>query len=62
MVMQASLSQIWSMINTMQLIVLMPLFKVNIPANADMLFKKIMEIAAFELVDLNDPINYMLNL
>ena len=62
MVMQASLSQIWSMINTMQLIVLMPLFKVNIPANADMLFKKIMEISAFELVDLNDPINYMLNL
>ena len=30
----ASLNQLWSLINTQQLIVLMPLFKTNIPANA----------------------------
>ena len=34
----ASLNQLWALINTQQLIVLMPLFKTNIPANAGLFF------------------------
>ena len=40
----------------------MPLFKVSIPANADMLFKKIMEIAAFEIFEIGEPLDKLLDL
>ena len=50
------------MINTQQLIALLPLFKVNIPANALLLFNKIMEIAAFDIIEINDPLNKLLDL
>ena len=50
------------MINTQQLIALLPLFKVNIPANALLLFNKIMEIAAFDIIEINDTLNQLLNL
>ena len=50
------------MINTQQLIVLMPLFHVNPPANANMLFTKIMEIAAFDIYEVNEPLDKLLNL
>ena len=58
----ASLNQLWALINTQQLIVLMPLFKVNIPANAGMFFAKIMQIAAFELVEIEEWLNSFLEL
>ena len=58
----ASLNQLWSLINTQQLIVLMPLFRTNIPANAVMFFNKIMEIAAFEILDLAGPLDDLLDL
>ena len=50
------------MINTQQLIVLMPLFKINIPANAGLFFARIMQIAAFELVELEELLNQVLEL
>ena len=40
----------------------MPLFKTNIPANALMFFNKIMEIAAFEIVEIAGPLDNLLNL
>ena len=44
------------------MIALLPLFKVNIPANALLLFNKIMEIAAFDIIEINDTLNSLLNL
>ena len=58
----ASLNQLWTMINTQQLIVLMPLFDIKPPANVNMLFEKIMEIAAFDLFEVNEPLDKLLNL
>lgn len=53
----ASLNQLWSMINTQQLIVMMPLFNISMPANAAVFFRHIMEIAAFDFVDFGDIIH-----
>jgi len=50
-VLSASLNQLLALINTQQLIVMMPLFTATLPANAGMFFAKMMEIAAFELFD-----------
>jgi hypothetical protein len=46
----AGLSQLWSMINTQQIIVMMPLFNLNLPANAGMFFGFIMNLASFNLL------------
>ena len=50
LVLSAGLSQLWSMINTQQIIVVMPLFNTNIPANAGMFFGFIMNLASFNLL------------
>ena len=53
----ASLQQLWSMINTQQLIVMMPLFKITMPANAGIFFAHMMSIAAFDFYDFTDIIH-----
>ncbi len=53
----ASLNQLWAMINTQQLMVMMPLFKIEMPANAGIFFKHVMEIAAFDFYDFGDIIH-----
>ena len=40
----------------------MPLFDIKPPANVNMLFEKIMEIAAFDLFEINEPLDKLLNL
>lgn len=42
------------MINSQQLIVLLPLFDVNMPANAIVFYRALMRIAAFELFEIGD--------
>jgi hypothetical protein len=49
-VLSASLQQLWSMVNTQQLVVLMPLWNIKLPANAAMFFGFIMTIAAFDIL------------
>ncbi len=49
-VLSASLQQLWSLINTQQIIVLMPLFKLKLPPNAGMFFGFINQIAAFDIL------------
>ena len=49
-VLAASLQQLWSMINTYQIIVLLPLFNIEMPANAQIFFGFIMEIASFDIL------------
>lgn len=53
----ASLNQLWSMINTQQLFVMMPLFQVELPANAGLFFKAVMQIAAFDFYEFGDVVH-----
>jgi hypothetical protein len=50
------------MINTQQLIVLMPLFMVQMPGNAQSFFNQILKIASFDFINLDPYINSMLRL
>jgi hypothetical protein len=50
------------MINTQQLIVMMPLFKVNMPGNAQAFFNQIFKIAAFQIINLEPYINRIFSL
>ena len=50
------------MINTQQLIVLMPLFKVNMPANVQIFFNQVTKIASFNLINVEPLINKILHL
>ena len=40
----------------------MPLFKTITPANAGLFFKQIMQIAAFDIVEISGPLDDLLNL
>ena len=60
--MAASLNQLWSMINTQQLIVMIALFQVTMPANAGMFFRTIMSIAAFDFYDFTDIIHELFSI
>ena len=50
LVMAASLSQLWSMLNGLQLAVHLPLFNLNFPANANLFIEFIIQVATFDLV------------
>ena len=45
----ASLQYLYDLISSQQLVILLPLFSVSIPANAYMFFQQLMRIAAIEL-------------
>jgi hypothetical protein len=53
-VLSASLQQLWSMINTQQIIVLFPLFNLEMPANAQIFYGFIMELASFNILPMQD--------
>jgi len=57
-----SLNQILGYINTMQIIVLFPLFKIQMPANAEIYFAQIMKIAAFDFANTSPALDFMLGL
>ena len=40
----------------------MPLFKTNIPANAGLFLKQIMQIAAFDIIEISKPLDKLLEL
>ena len=50
------------MINTQQLIVMMPLFKVILPGNVQAFFNQIFKIASFDIVEVGPYINSILHL
>ena len=50
MILQAALSQLWSMINSQQLLVTLPMFNQQIPANAGLFYGFIMDVASFDLL------------
>ena len=49
--MSGALSQVWGLINGLQLFVHLPLFYISMPANAAMLIKRMATIATFDIVD-----------
>ena len=58
----ASLNKLFLLINTLQLIVLMPLYNAMIPANVSMYFNQMMEIASFEIYEIGEPLNALLGI
>jgi hypothetical protein len=52
-ILSASLQQLWSMINTQQIIVLMPLFSSQMPANAQIFYGFIMNLASFNILPMD---------
>ena len=49
-----SLNQLWALVRSQQIIVLLPLYKISLPANASFFFNMLMQIAAFEVMDMDD--------
>jgi len=48
-----SLNHIWSLVHCQQIIVMMPLFDVNLPANAGYFFRFVLQIASFDIIDVD---------
>jgi len=46
------LQTVFGMINALQVIIMLPLLKANLPANAGMVFKELAKIAAFDYYDI----------
>ena len=59
--MQASLSAIFMYFEILQLIVLIPLFQIILPANAASFFNILMQIAAFDFLDIIEPMSWIFN-
>ena len=58
----ASLQQIWSMINAQQLVVLLTLFNVKMPANASIFYVNLMAIASFDFYEMGEFYDDILSL
>jgi hypothetical protein len=54
LLLSASLQQLWSMINTQQIIVLISLFKIDMPANCQLFYGFIMQLASFDIFPTED--------
>lgn len=52
--MSGALSQVWGMINGLQIFVHLPLFDISMPANAGVFIGKIAEVATFDVVENKD--------
>ena len=59
-IMQASLAEIFGLFEILQLIVLIPLFQIILPANAAGFFNILMEIAAFDFLGSIDMVSWIL--
>ena len=57
-----SLNFLWSMINSLQMIVYLPLLNITFPANANTIFKILISVATFDVVPFSDEISkFMFN-
>ena len=61
-ILAGSLSSLWQMIESQQLVVILPLFNVIMPANAAQIFNVLMQIAAFDPIPAEDTIGVWLDL
>ena len=52
--MSGALSQVWGMINGLQIFVHLPLFEISMPANAGMFVSEMTQIATFDIIENRD--------
>lgn len=53
------LNNLWSMISTQQIIVMIPLFEISLPIVTGEFFKFLMEVAAFDIIPTDEAFAYM---
>ena len=58
--MTGALTQLWGMINGLQLFVHLPLFDINMPASAMMLVEKLLHIAHFDIIENADAFGWLM--
>jgi len=51
---KASMNEVWSMINSLQLVVYTPLVPLNFPGNAVAVFQQVINIATFDIIPKDD--------
>ena len=56
------LSTVFEMLRALQIIILLPLLKTNIPANAGMVFNTMTKVAAFDVFEIGEYVNNALEL
>eukprot|EP00347_Sterkiella_histriomuscorum_P013544 403364306 len=54
-----SLQYLWGMINALQLILHMPLFKVNFPSNTNFVFNQIISVSTFDVIPSEEALEKM---
>ena len=59
---EASLSTLFTTINALQIIIVLPLLKSSMPANAGIVFRRLAEITAFDYVEIGEYVDDVLNL
>ena len=57
-----SLNSLWSLIESQQLVIIMPMFNLIIPAQAAVFFNVLMQVAAFDPIPAEKTIDIWLNL
>lgn len=57
----APLQMLWGMINSLQLIVHLPVFSLNFPANGSQLLTKLIEVSSFSLLPMDHINNLVFN-
>ena len=62
LLMGVGLSYVFEMLRVLQIAILLPLFKSNIPANSGMVFSVINKIAAFDVFEIGEYVDEFLDL
>ena len=61
-VLGAGLQSVFSMINALQIIIMLPLFEASVPPNAGQVFGYLAEIAAFDVIEISEYVDEYLEL
>lgn len=59
---QAGLSSLFTTINALQIIIVLPLLEASMPANTGMVFKRLASIAAFDYFEIGEYFDEFLDL
>ena len=59
---EAGLSTLFTTINALQIIIVLPMLKASMPANAGIVFRRLAEIAAFDYLEIGEHVDELLEL
>ena len=59
--MTGALTQLWGMINGLQIFVHLPLFDINMPASAQIMIEKLLHIAHFDIVESEQAFGWLMD-